>query len=98
MLTTKIGRSTTDGQTACQTRSVRLYESPKNANWTCPMDCSRGVDQNSYIERPIWSSDERAMVFRRSAPRKAVRPPVQAVRSPVAVGIGLELYFDVISL
>jgi hypothetical protein len=33
------------------------------------LDSSRLVDQNSYIERPIWSPDERDMTSERSAPR-----------------------------
>jgi hypothetical protein len=37
--------------------------------WTPPLDSSRRVDQDPYIERPIRSPDERDMASGRSARR-----------------------------
>jgi hypothetical protein len=40
----------------------------KNADLTSPLRSSGRDDQNAYIERPIWSSDERVMTSRKLDP------------------------------
>jgi hypothetical protein len=52
MLTPKNGRSRL-------TRLDRPSQSPQKVIWTSPLDKSRRVDQDPYIERPIRSPDER---------------------------------------
>ena len=68
LLTTKIG--TTDGtsQTSSLNRSDRSSQLVQNIKWTSPLGSSRRVDQDSYIERPIWSPDEGDMTLGRSTP------------------------------
>jgi hypothetical protein len=56
MLTPKNGRS----------RLTRLdcpRQSPKKVIWTSPLDRSRRVDQDPYIERPIRSPDKREDLY-----------------------------------
>jgi hypothetical protein len=59
MLTPKNGRSGL-------TRLDRPSQSPKKVIWVFPLDRSRRVDQDPYIERPIRSPDERDMASGRS--------------------------------
>jgi len=92
MLTTKIGTIRGTGQTTCTNRSDRSGQLVQNIKCTSPLDSSHRVDQDSYVERPIWSPDERDMASERSVPRAdtsdqstgAVRP-VLACRSYVEV-------------
>ena len=69
MLTTKIGTTGGTGQTSSLNRLDRFGQLVQNVKWTLPLDSSRPVDQDSYIERPIWSPDEGDMTSGRSAPR-----------------------------
>jgi hypothetical protein len=55
--------------TSCLTRSDRCGKLPRNTIWTSPLDRSRRVDQDSYVERPNWSPDEGDMTYTRSARR-----------------------------
>ena len=79
MLTTKIGTTGGTGQTSSLNRSDRSAQLVQNVKWTSPLDSPRRVDQDSYIEHPIWSPNEGDMTLGRSAPRAdrfagAVRP------------------------
>jgi hypothetical protein len=47
-----------------QTGVVKDHE---NTIWTSPLDRSRRVDQDSYVERPTRSPDEGDMTYTRSA-------------------------------
>ena len=69
MLTTKIGTTVGTGQTFSLNRSDQFGQLVQNVKWTSPLDSSRQVDQDSYIERPIWSPDEGDMTSGRYAPR-----------------------------
>jgi hypothetical protein len=51
------------------TRLDRPGKVTQKVIWTPPLDSSRQVDQDPYIERPIRSSDERDMTSGRSASR-----------------------------
>ena len=78
---TKSGSSQKTDQTYSPNRSDWFGQSPQNVNWTSPLDSSRRVDQDLYIEHPIWSPDEGDTTTGRSAPRadrfaRAVRPVV----------------------
>ena len=61
VLTTKIGRLCRPVRPVCTNRSDRLRWLCQNTNWTSPLCSSRRDDWNAYVERPIWSSDERVM-------------------------------------
>jgi hypothetical protein len=66
MLTPKNGRS---GLTRLDRPVPRLdhcSQSPQKVIWTSPLDRSRQVDQDPYIERPIQSRGERDMASGRS--------------------------------
>ena len=69
MLMTKIDTAKEIGQTFCPNRSDRSGQLVQNAKWTLLLDSSRREDQDSYVERLIWSPDEGDMAFGRSAPR-----------------------------
>ena len=69
MLTTKISTTGGTGQTSSLNRSDRAGQLVQNIKWTSPLDSSRRVYQDSYIERPIWSLDEGDMTSGRSAPQ-----------------------------
>jgi hypothetical protein len=69
LLTPKIGKIMQAGLTVGLTRSDRLGQSPQKENWTSPLDRTRRVDQDSYIERLNRSSDEGDMTSGRSARR-----------------------------
>jgi hypothetical protein len=69
MLTPKIGKITQAGLTRSLTRLDRLGQSPQKSIWTSPLDRTRRVDQDSYIERPNQSPDEGDMTSGRSASR-----------------------------
>jgi hypothetical protein len=56
------------------TRLDRPSQSPQKVIWASPLDRSRRVDQDSYIERPIRSPDERDMAFGRSPRHRGGRP------------------------
>ena len=58
MLMTKIDTAKEIGQTFCPNRSYRSGQLIQNAKWTSPLDISHRVDQDLYVERPIWSPDE----------------------------------------
>ena len=84
MLTTKIGM-------AVQDWSDRFCEVAQKTKWISLLRRSRRDDQNTYMERPIWTSDERDMASRSSTPRSdrfvgAVRP-VFVVKSELGVVI-----------
>ena len=66
---TKIGTARGTGQTSCPNWSDWSGQLVQNAKWTLPLDSSRRVDQDSYVERLIWSPDERDVASGRSAPR-----------------------------
>jgi hypothetical protein len=51
------------------TRLDRHGKVDQKVIWTPPLDSSRRLDQDPYIERPIRSPDERDMASRRSARR-----------------------------
>jgi hypothetical protein len=65
----KIGTSCLTGQTYGSHRSDRCGQSSRNPIWTSPLDRSRRVDQDSYVERPNRSPDERDMTSPRSTRR-----------------------------
>ena len=69
MLMTKIDTAKEIGQTFCPNWSYRSGQLVQNAKWTSPLDSSHRVDQDSYVEHPIWSPDEGDMTSERSAPR-----------------------------
>ena len=69
MLTTKIGTTGGTGQTSSLNRLDRFGQLVQNVKWTLPLDSSRRVDQDSYIEHPIWNPDEGDMSLGRSTPR-----------------------------
>jgi hypothetical protein len=50
-------------------RLDRHRQSPQKVIWTSPLDRSRRVDQDPYIERPIRSPDKRDMASGRSGRR-----------------------------
>ena len=86
MLTPEFGRSGRTGETGGPNRSDRCGQSTQKTIWTSPLDSSRQVDQDTYVERLIQSSDERDMASGRSA-RHAVRlDRVRAVRPRVLRG------------
>ena len=68
MFAPKSGSPEKTGQTYSLNRSDQFGQSPQNVNWNSPLDSSRRVDQDSYIERPIWSPDEGDMTLGRSTP------------------------------
>ena len=59
MLTTEIDRLC---RPVCTNRSNRSRWLCQNINWTSPLRSSHRDDRNAYVERLIWSSDERVMV------------------------------------
>ena len=69
MLMIKIGTTKGTGQTSRLNRSDRSGQLVQNAKWTLLLDSSRREDQDSYVERLIWSPDERDVASGRSAPR-----------------------------
>ena len=69
VLATKIGTTGGTGQTTSLNQSDRSGQLVQNAKWTLLLDSSRREDQDSYVERLIWSPDEGDMAFGRSAPR-----------------------------
>ena len=85
MLTTEISRLCRPVRPVCTNRSDRLRWLCQNANWTSPVCSSRRDDRNAYVERLIWSSDERVMASERidtGSDRSKLYNP------------SLELYFD----
>ena len=58
LLTTRIVKTVRTGLTGILDRSRWFCQ---NADLTSPLRSSRRDDQNAYIERPIWTSDERVM-------------------------------------
>jgi hypothetical protein len=68
MLTPEFGRFGRAGQTA-RTRSNRPDQILQKAIWTLPLDRTRRVDQDSYIECPNRSPDEGDTASGRSARR-----------------------------
>ena len=83
MLMTKIDTAKEIGQTFCPNWSYRSGQLVQNAKWTSPLDSTHQVDQDSYVERPIWSPDVRDMASGRSAPR-----PVRPVHRGGQIGFG----------
>jgi hypothetical protein len=69
MFAPKIGTSSLTGQTCGSHWSDRCGQRPLNTIWTSPLDRSRRVDQDSYVERPNWSPDEGDMTYIRFARR-----------------------------
>jgi hypothetical protein len=67
MFAPKIGTSCLTGQTCGSHRSDRCGQRQLNTIWTSPWDRSRQVDQDSYVERPNRSPDERDVAYTRSA-------------------------------
>jgi hypothetical protein len=63
----KIGRSDLTGLTCGPHRSDRCCQSSQNTIQTSSLDRSCRVDQDSYVERPNRSPDERYMPSGRSA-------------------------------
>jgi hypothetical protein len=68
-LTPKIGKITQASLSGGLTRSDHLSQSSQKAIWTSPMDRTRRVDQDSYIEHPNHSTNEGDMASGRSACR-----------------------------
>jgi len=75
------GQSGQTSQTSHMNRSDRSRQVCQIANWTAPLRRSRRDDRNTYIERPIRSSDEGVMPLGRPAARsdrsdrsRAVKP------------------------
>ena len=102
MLMTKIGRLCRLVRPICTNRSDRSRWLCQNANWNSPLHSSRRDKRNAYVERPIWSSDERVMASERldtgsDRSDRSGRPvrPVQTVQSGFGVvfwcGICIEL-------
>ena len=58
-------------------RLDRSGQSSQNAKWTSPLHRSRREDQNAYVERPIWTPDERDMASGSSAPRQTSQTGLQ---------------------
>ena len=89
LLTTRIGKTVRTGLTGILDRSRWFCQ---NADLTSPLRSSRRDDQNAYMKRPIWNSDERVMTSRRFDPHpdrsnrldRAVRP-VQTAQSELGV-------------
>ena len=54
----------------CLTGQTGLVKVLKNVKWTSPLCISRQDDQNAYMERPIWTPDERDMASGSFAPRQ----------------------------
>ena len=67
----------------------------QNANWTSPLRSSRRDDRNAYVERLIWSSDERFMTSGRLDTGLNPVRPVQTAQFEFGVvflcGICMEL-------
>jgi len=68
-LMTKIDTTKETGQTFYPNWSDWSGKLIQNAKWTSQFDSSCRVDQDSYVEHPIWSPDEGDMTSERSAPR-----------------------------
>jgi hypothetical protein len=66
MLTPKNARSGLHRLDRPVPRLDRPRQSPQKVIWNSPLDRSRRVDQDPYIERPIRSPDERNMASERS--------------------------------
>ena len=66
---TKIDTTKETGQTFYPNWSDWSGKLIQNAKWTSQFDSSCRVDQDSYVEHPIWSPDEGDMTSGRSAPR-----------------------------
>jgi hypothetical protein len=66
MLTPKNGRSGITRLDRPLPQLDRPSQSPQKVIWTSPLDRSRRVDQDQYIEHPIRSPDERNMASGRS--------------------------------
>jgi len=56
------------GQTTPKNQSDRFGQVAQKAKWISPLRRSRRGDQNSYMERPIWTSNERVMTSGRLHP------------------------------
>jgi hypothetical protein len=69
MFAPKIGRSCVTGHTCGSHRSDLCGQRPRNTTWTSPLERSRRVDQDSYVECPNRSPDEGDMTYTRSARR-----------------------------
>ena len=99
MLTIKIGRLCRPVRPVCTNWPDRSRCLCQNINWTSPLRSSHRDDQNAYVERLIWSSDERVMVSGRldTGLDRSDRSgrPVQTVQSEFGVvfwcGICIEL-------
>jgi hypothetical protein len=87
----KIGTSCLTGQTCGSNRSDRCSQRPHHTIWTSPLDRSRRLDQNSYVERPNRSPDERDMTYTRSARRvhPSDRCPLSEPKKRVRIDLGL---------
>ena len=55
------GQTRQTGQTDCVNWSDRSGQLHQIVNWTIPLHRSRRDDRNAYMERPIWSPDEKVM-------------------------------------
>ena len=93
MLTTKIDIAKATSQTSCPNRSDRSSQLVQNAKWTSPLDSTHQVDQDSYVERPIWSSDEGDMASGRYAPRADRSDQLTGAVRPVLV---CRIYVEVV--
>jgi hypothetical protein len=67
MLTTKVSTVVQTGQTGV-TNQTGVSDFTKVKNLTSPLRISCREDQNSYLERPIWSLGERFMTSERLDP------------------------------
>ena len=63
MLTPEFGRSGWTCETGGPNRSDRCGQVSQNTIWTSPLDSSRRVDQDTYVEYQIRSPDERVMTM-----------------------------------
>jgi hypothetical protein len=69
MFAPKIGWSGLTGQTCGSHWSDRCGQCPQNTIWTWPLNRSRRVDQDSYVECPNRSPDGGDTTSARSARR-----------------------------
>lgn len=83
----------TGGQTACDSRLNRLYESAQNVNLISPLRSYRRGGQDAYVDRLIRSPDEEVMALTRISAAQAVRPPVTGGQTACTVLIRIRLYF-----
>ena len=63
------GHSEQTSQTCCINWSDRSGQPYQIDNWNSPLRRSHRYDRNAYIERPIWTPDEKIMPPGRSATR-----------------------------